>query len=42
MLKYVLVTGGVETTGIYPIFVVNINAEIVYSNSAMNVDPSLD
>ena len=29
LLKHVLITGGVETTGIYPLSVVNIDAKIV-------------
>jgi len=32
LLKLVLVTGGVETTGICPSSVVNIDVKIVYSN----------
>ena len=47
LLKHVLVTGGVETTGICPLSVVIIDAKIVCNNSALRVgsinnDPSLD
>jgi len=47
LLKLVLVTEGVKTTGICPLSVVNIDVQIVYSNWALrvgsiNIDLSLD
>jgi len=48
LLKHVLVTGAVKTTGICPLSVVNKDVKIVCSNSALmrdesiNIDPSFD